>query len=445
MSTPIWAKQQGTAIDDTIMDFLAADDIELDRQLIHYDIVASKAHVAGLRAIEILSESESLQLITQLDQLTHDLASGQFKICDEFEDGHSAIEFYLTNRLGDLGKKIHTGRSRNDQVLVATRLYLKEGLSNALKYTEKAARICLSQAERMKNTPMPGYTHLQRAVPSSVGLWFAGFAEAMIDNLITLDAAYQLIDANPLGTAAGYGVNLPLERELTTKTLEFARLQINPIYAQNSRGKFELAVLSALSQSLLDIRRFCWDLSLFTSQEFDFIRLPDEMTTGSSIMPNKRNPDLIEMMRGSYAIVQAAIVELQSLVSLPSGYHRDLQLTKAPMMRAVGNGLKNLRLFAAIVGNIDFNTDKLDAAIDTPMFATDLAIELSATGQPFRDAYRQVVERYEELETRTAQQSIESRVSPGACAALMLDALQVRLDTLCAKLPSKNNSAQYTE
>ena len=310
---------------------------------------------------------------------------------------------------------------------MATRLYLKDSLKTAIEYAKTSADACLKQAAETQDIPMPGYTHMQRAVPSSCGMWFGGFAEAMIDNLMSLNSTLALIDSNPLGTAAGYGVNLPLDRTLTTKELGFARMQINPIYAQNSRGKYELAVLNALSQCLLDIRRYCWDLSLFTTQEFDFVSLPDEMTTGSSIMPNKRNPDLVELMRAAYATVQSAMVELQTLISLPSGYQRDLQFTKGPLLRAVKKSLQTLMLFPQLVEGTKFKAKKLSEAIDTPMYATDFAVELSAHGMPFRDAYQQVVERYDELHDRTPQQSVEKRVSPGGCADLHLCCLRNRL------------------
>ena len=431
MSAPIWQKQQQAVVDETIMDYMAGDDIKLDNQLIEFDIQASMAHVKGLASIDILTSEECEQLLLQLEQLSRDISEKKFLLTNQFEDGHSAIEYYLVERLGDLGKKIHTGRSRNDQVLVATRLYLKASLASAIESVTHSVKTCLLQAETTANVAMPGYTHMQRAVPSSAGMWYASFAEAMIDNLMSLKGTLAFIDANPLGTAAGYGVNLPIDREKTTKELNFARIQLNPIYAQNSRGKFELAVLSALSQCLLDIRRFCWDLSLFTTQEFDFVTLPDEMTTGSSIMPNKRNPDLIELMRGSYAVIQGAMVELQSILSLPSGYQRDLQLTKGPLVRALTNALQTLALFPKVAASVEFKTETLSQAIDTPMYATDLAVELSAQGMPFRQAYQQVVEQYDELESRTPQDSIQQRVSLGACAQLALETLTSRFHSIC--------------
>ena len=430
MSAPIWQKSSKATIDKTIMEFMAGEDIVLDQQLIAYDIQSSQAHVKGLQSINILSTEEAEKLLAQLNELTIALENKSFVLDDRFEDCHSAIEYYLVEKLGELGKKIHTGRSRNDQILVTTRLYLKASIEQAMVHATESIDACLEQAKKTTDIAMPGYTHLQRAVPSSCGMWFAGFAEAMIDNLASLGSTKDLIDSNPLGTAAGYGVNLPLDRDLTTKELNFARLQINPIYAQNSRGKFELAVLYSLSQSLLDIRRYCWDLSLFTTQEFDFVDLPDEMTTGSSIMPNKRNPDLVELMRASYATIQAAIVELQSLLSLPSGYQRDLQFTKGPLLRAVNKSLQTLLLFPRVVQGTTFKTENLRAAIDTPMYATDFAVELSADGMPFRDAYQQVAERYNELEDRTPEQSIQQRTSKGACADLLIDQLEERFNHL---------------
>ncbi|MET1253559.1 argininosuccinate lyase [Aliikangiella maris] len=430
MPAPIWQKKSQATIDETMMEFMAGEDIILDAELVAYDIQASKAHVKNLQSIDILSSEESQQLIEHLELLDGKIQSGEFKLTAQFEDCHSAIEYYLVNQLGELGKKIHTGRSRNDQVLVATRLFLKDAVHQAIELVTQSAQVCLQQAEKTQQIPMPGYTHMQRAVPSSCGMWFAGFAEAMLDNLITLQSTQQLIDANPLGTAAGYGVNLPLNRQLTTEELGFARIQINPIYTQNSRGKYELAVLSALSQCLLDIRRYSWDISLFTTQEFDFVSLPEEMTTGSSIMPNKRNPDLIELMRASYAVVQSAIIELQSILSLPSGYQRDLQFTKGPLLRAVKKSLQTLLLFPKVIAGTQFKTETLKAAIDTPMYATDFAVELAAQGMPFRDAYQQVVERYDELKARTPEQSIQQRVSPGGCHDLMLSELNQRLKQL---------------
>ncbi|MCF6192836.1 MAG: argininosuccinate lyase [Kangiellaceae bacterium] len=426
MTQPIWQKTT-TSINESMMNYMAGEDIVLDRELIQYDIQASKAHVKGLQSIELLTEEEYRKLVEQLDALSLAFTNNQFQLDSRFEDCHSAIEYWLVDKLGELGKKVHTGRSRNDQILVATRLYLKEALLNVIRLVKESADGCLSQAEKTKEQPMPGYTHLQQAVPSSVGMWFAAFAESMIDNLISLQATLELTDCNPLGTAAGYGVNLPLDRKLTTTELNFSRVQINPIYAQNSRGKFELAVLNAMSLCLLDVRRYCWDLSIFTTQEFSMVALPAEMMTGSSIMPNKNNPDLVELMRASYAVVQAASVELQSLLSLPSGYQRDLQLTKGPLLRGIKKTIDTLSLFPILIKGTQFIAESCEEKINTPMYATDLAIELSAKNIPFRTAYQQVANSYEVLEQRQAIDSIRARVSPGGCADLMLSELRNRL------------------
>ena len=427
MTQPLWQKST-TSINKKMMDFMAGEDVILDRELIQYDIQASSAHVKGLASIKLITNEESLQLISELSKLSKAFDDGDFILDSRFEDCHSAIEYWLVEKLGELGKKVHTGRSRNDQILVATRLYLKESVNQVIQLCKESAEVCLNKAELGKEQPMPGYTHLQQAVPSSVGMWFAGFAESLVDNLISLEACLKLIDCNPLGTAAaGYGVNLPLDRELTTQELNFARIQLNPIYAQNSRGKFELAVLNAMSLCLLDVRRYCWDISIFTTQEFSMVNLPSEMMTGSSIMPNKTNPDLVELMRASYAVVQSATIELQSLLSLPSGYQRDLQLTKGALLRGVKKSIDTLSLFPALIKGTQFIKKSCESKITAPMYATDLAIELSQQNIPFRTAYQQVANSYDELENRTPLDSINARVSIGACRELRLDKIRQRL------------------
>ena len=426
MTDFLWRKDQA-AVDQDIMDFMAGEDVVLDGQLFQYDLQASAAHVKGLKSIGILASDDAGKLLDALRALGEKFAAGEFKLDDTYEDGHSAIEGYLTEQLGELGKRVHTGRSRNDQVLVATRLLLRDRLQQLRELCLHTAEICLQRAEETQNLPMPGYTHLQRAVVSSVGMWFAAFAESFIDNAELAQASSDWIDANPLGTAAGFGVNLPLDREVTTQELDFARLQINPIYAQNSRGKFEIQALEAFAQALLDVRRFAWDLSLFTTSEFALVKLPDRFMTGSSIMPNKRNPDLVELLRAAYPAVAAAIVELQSLLSLPSGYHRDLQNSKPPLLRGLNRGIAAMQIFPDLVAHTQFDEDALAKAMEPAMHATDRALELAADGLPFRDAYRQVMNEMPELAKRSAADSLEARVSPGGCANLMLDQLSARL------------------
>jgi argininosuccinate lyase len=429
MTQPIWQKS-GIRIDTRIMRFLAGDDVLLDREFFLHDIAASKAHVEGLASIGVLSEAEASGLKRELDVLARDFRSGAFVLDETFEDGHSAIEARLTERLGDAGRKVHTGRSRNDQVLVATRLWLKEGLTLATARCRAVAEVCLDRA-RHESLPMPGYTHLQRAVVSSTSMWFAGFAESFIDDVQRARDTLMWIDANPLGTAAGYGVNLKLDREHTTRALGFGRMQINPIAAQLARGKFELAVLEAVGSALLDVRRLAWDLSLFTTGEFNLVSLPAEYTTGSSIMPNKRNPDVVELLRASYASVAAARTEIEQLLSLPSGYQRDLQITKGGVFRGVQRGLAALELVPDLLARLQWNEAALHAAIEPAMYATDAAIEQAAAGVPFRDAYRAAAEAAQVAgQGRTPAQSLAARTSPGAHADLRLDELQARLQRL---------------
>ena len=429
MAEPLWQKN-GVQLDARIMRFTAGDDVWLDRAFFLHDIAASKAHVEGLAAIGLLKSDECESLRRELDVLAEDFSRGSFVLDAQFEDGHSAIEARLTERLGDVGRKVHTGRSRNDQVLVATRLWLKERLVELDGYCRQVARVCLDRASR-EVLPMPGYTHLQRAVVSSTAMWFAGFAEAFVDNAVRSRDTLAWIDANPLGSAAGYGVNLPLQRDLTTTALGFGRLQVAATYAQLSRGKFELAALEALGSAMLDLRRIAWDLSLFTTAEFDFVHLPDEYTTGSSIMPNKRNPDVIELMRARYASVAAARCEIEQLLSLPSGYQRDLQVSKGALFHGFGQGLPALALLPDLLGRLTWNGAALRAAIEPAMYATDVAIERALAGVPFRDAYRAAAEAAARTgEGRTPEQSLSARVSPGAAGDLRLEDLRARLDAL---------------
>ena len=430
MSDLLWQKP-GVAVDTQIQAFLAGDDVLLDREFFLHDIAASGAHAEGLQRIGILGGDELDGLKRELAALADDFRSGAFVLDERFEDGHSAIEARLTERLGDAGRKIHTGRSRNDQILVATRLWLKEKLARVAELSREIAKVALDRAEAEKNLPIPGYTHIQRAVVSSAGMWWAGWAEAFIDDAIRAADTLKLVDANPLGTAAGYGVNLKLDREHTTQALGFARMQVSPIYAQLSRGKFELAALEALGSATLDLRRLAWDLSLYTTAEFGFVALPAQYTTGSSIMPNKRNPDVIELMRATHASVAAARTEIEQLLSLPSGYQRDLQASKGAIFHGFGRGLAALELLPALLANLEWREDRIRAAIDSGMYATDVAVETAIAGVPFRDAYKAAAASADSAgQGRTPEGSLAARTSPGAAADLRLDELRTRWNTL---------------
>ena len=437
MSDLLWQKP-GVQVDARIQAFLAGDDVILDREFFRHDITASAAHAEGLQRIGILTSNELDGLKRELAMLADDFRSGDFILDERFEDGHSAIEARLTERLGDAGRKIHTGRSRNDQVLVATRLWLKEKLARVAELSRDIAKVALDRADAEKDLPLPGYTHIQRAVVSSAGMWWAGWAEAFIDDAVRASDTLRMIDANPLGTAAGYGVNLKLDREHTTQALGFSRMQVSPIYAQLSRGKFELAALEALGSATLDLRRIAWDLSLFTSAEFGFIELPAQYTTGSSIMPNKRNPDVIELMRATHASVAAARTEIEQLLSLPSGYHRDLQASKGAIFHGFGRGLAALELLPDLLANLEWREDRLRAAIDSGMYATDVAVEAAIAGVPFRDAYKAAAASADSAgHGRTPEASLAARTSPGAAADLKLDVLTARWNELDKSVQDK--------
>ena len=418
MSNLLWQKP-GVAVDAGIQAFLAGDDVLLDRDFFLHDIAASAAHAEGLQRIGILSADELDGLKRELATLADDFRSGGFVLDARFEDGHSAIEA--------IARKIHTGRSRNDQVLVATRLWLKDRLAQLAVLSREIARVALDRAGAERDLPIPGYTHIQRAVVSSAGMWWAGWAEAFIDDAVRAADTLALVDCNPLGTAAGYGVNLALDREHTTEALGFARMQVSPVYAQLSRGKFELAALEALGSATLDLRRLAWDLSLFSSAEFGFVALPAQYTTGSSIMPNKRNPDVIELMRATHASVAAARTEIEQLLSLPSGYQRDLQASKGAIVHGFGRGLAALALLPDLLANIGWREDRLRAAIDAGMYATDVAVEAAIAGVPFREAYKAAAVSGDSAgQGRTPEGSLAARTSPGAAADLRLDELQAR-------------------
>lgn len=427
MKTYLWQEGSG-GIDEAISGFTAGEDVILDRHLFEFDIEATAAHVRGLERIGIVSAEECSLLCRLLDELRVEYLEGSFVLDDRFEDGHSAIEMYLTEKAGPAGGRVHTGRSRNDQVAVATRLYMKDRLQALTAACAGIAESCLAKAEAFPDLPMPGYTHLQRAVPSSSGLWLAAFAEAFTDSMSFATGIGEIVDCSPLGTAAGYGVNLPLDRDGVAADLGFSRLQVNPMYAQNSRGKFEVMALQAALHAMQDLRRFAWDLSLFTTSEFGFIKLPAEYITGSSIMPNKFNPDVVELLRGRAATPEAAILEIQSVLSLPSGYQRDLQLTKAPLIRGMEASLQALRIVPALVEGMKFRPGRMREAISADMYATDIALEQSAAGLPFREAYLQAKQKLDELEDPDAEASLAQRVSPGACADLLLDRIRARLD-----------------
>ena len=423
----IWNKNIKTT-NSAIDAFLSGEDIILDQEIFLYDIEASIAHAEELKAINILTNAEFKKMSFALKKLAKLFQANKFKLTKKYEDCHSAIEDYLIKELGDLGKKIHTGRSRNDQVLVAMRLYARDHLDNIQSLNLKIAKALLNKASQHSSDVMPGYTHLQRAMPSTWGLWFGAFAESFMDNAELLANTQSWMNLNPLGTAAGYGVNLPIQRDISTKKLKFKRKQLNSLYVQNSRGKFELELLSALKQPMLDLRKFSWDISIFTTQEFNLLSMGSQYLTGSSIMPNKSNPDVIEVMRASYAVIAGHYSELENLMSLPSGYHRDLQLTKRSLIHSLHSASQTLALLPDLIKSLKINKSKSRDLIDENMRMTDQAYDLVQSGIPFRDAYMSVKTNQESGLKPTKKSKLKS--SSGSPDNLELKVLNSRLQKL---------------
>ena len=409
-----------------MMRYTARDDWQLDQRLLPYDLRATKAHVNGLLRAGALPSKDHAQLVAALDELLAEVAEGRLQVQPDHEDCHTTIEAALTQRLGDAGKRVHLGRSRNDQVLVALRLYERDAIDALIEASRQAGLALLDRAETEANTPMVGYTHLQRAVPSSIGLWLGGIAEALAEGVEALASVRRQLNKSPLGTAAGYGVNIPLDREGVARELGFDDLIINPGAAQISRGVAEVGLLSAAWQVMAAIRRFAWDISLYTTSEFGTVQLETSLTTGSSIMPNKRNPDVVELMRAACGVVQGAVAELFGTLSLPSGYQRDVQLTKAPLMRALDETLATTRILKRVVEGIRFDRARMRQAISPETYATDRAVELAASGLPFRDAYRQVATEMADLPEGDPEASLKQRSSPGGGGDLRLDAIRAR-------------------
>ena len=421
----LWSGEDGNNIHQDLMDFMAGNDIKLDRHLFVFDIEATKVHVQGLKKIGVFTSDEYRKVKKALKVLKKQFQSGEFSLDNRYEDGHSAIEFYLTEQLGSLGKKTHTGRSRNDQVLTCSRLFMRHHLQQIKELNKLITSSLLDLAEKHKNTAMPGYTHLQRAMPTTVAVWLLGFAESLIDDNLLIDSTISYINSSPLGTAAGFGVPLDLPREFTAKKLKFERVQINPVYAQNSRGKFDLVVLQTLYQVMLDIRRFSWDLSLFMTNEFNFVKLDKSYTTGSSMMPNKSNPDVVKLMRASLSVIEGSISQIQSLMSLPSGYQRDLQMSKEPMVKSLLFTTQVLKLIPGLIDAMNFNPEVMKSAISPEMMATDHALEQVKKGKNFRDAYGMAKVTENNI---SYQDSIRNRISLGGAANLGIKSLRKRLD-----------------
>lgn len=385
----LWDK--GITIDKKIEAFTVGDDRAIDLHIAKYDLLASIAHAEMLNQINIITTEELHLLKEGLNELLNSVTTGEFIIEASFEDVHSKIEFELINRYGDIGKKIHTARSRNDQVLVALHLYYKDAIVAIKELIIELFDTLLTLAETYKEYLLPGYTHMQVAMPSSFGLWFSAYAELLIDDLHILQAAYNIVDQNPLGSAAGYGSSFPIDRAYTTTALGFSTLKYNVVAAQMSRGKSERTIATALSSVAATVSKFAMDICLYTSQNYNFISFPDALTTGSSIMPHKKNPDVFELIRGTCNTIQALPTEMMLLTNnLPSGYHRDFQLLKKNMISGIEQLKDVLSIMNFAIAQVNVHNISLEDEKYQHLFTVDSINNLVMEGLPFRDAYKKV-------------------------------------------------------
>jgi argininosuccinate lyase len=413
VSAQLWAK--GLPLDEAIHRFTVGDVPELDVRLLVHDALGSAAHARMLAHCGLLTAEDSAALVKALANISRKARLNGIRIEREQEDVHTAIEMLLTAELGDAGKRIHLGRSRNDQVILALRLYMREALLETALRTTALARNFLAFAKTHAQEPMPGYTHLRRAMPSSFGLWGAAFAAGLAEELQALQALYSRLDRCPLGAAAGFGVPLPIDREYTAKLLGFSGVQISPVDVQNSRGRHELALLTTFASIGLTMEKFLWDVSLYSMQEFGFLKLPDAFTTGSSIMPQKRNPDVVELARGRCRELRGYAAMMQELASgLPSNYHRDLQLLKKPLFRAVSSVQSWLEVLIALVPALQVDAAKATAACSDDIYGAHQAYVLVQQDVPFRDAYKQVAQQLESGSFRPDREALTATHLGGA-------------------------------
>ena len=385
----LWDK--GYDVDRLIETFTVGKDRELDLELARYDVQGTLAHITMLESIGLLAKDELPVLTAELQKIAADIEDGRFEIEEGIEDVHSEVEHLLTQRLGDMGKKIHSGRSRNDQVLVDLKLFTRHELMEIAQEVKSLFDELIAKSNQYRDVLMPGYTHLQIAMPSSFGLWFGAYAESLADDMLFLQAAYKMTNRNPLGSAAGYGSSFPLNRTMTTELLGFDSMDYNVVYAQMGRGKMERNVGFAIATIAGTIAKMAFDACLFNSQNFAFVKLPKECTTGSSIMPHKKNPDVFELIRAKSNKLQALPQQVTLIMNnLPVGYFRDLQIIKEVFLPAFGELKDCLQMAAYIINRIEVNEHILDNPMYDPIFSVEEVNRLAAAGMPFRDAYKKV-------------------------------------------------------
>ncbi len=415
----LWDK--GVPLDELVHRFTVGDDPTWDQHLVHWDCLGSAAHARTLARAGLLADAELATLLRGLAEIDRQHAAGAFTIPPELEDCHTAIEAALTARCGEVGAKIHAGRSRNDQVATALRLFMRQ---HAFVWLDELGTFIAAALERITtdgDTPMPGYTHMQPAMPSSVGLWLHAFVEAALEQMHASRELLRRLDTCPLGTGAGYGVPLPLDRQYTAELLGFSRVQRNPIDVQSSRGRLETQFVRFATDCAAVVEKLASDLLLFSTAEFEFFALPESLTTGSSIMPQKRNPDVLELLRARAARLRARVIEIELIASkLPSGYHRDLQLTKEPTIRAALELPEVLAVATRVVASFELDRARLTAAMRPELYATHAALARAQAGTPFRQAYREVAEELRSGRFAPAQLD-EWRATDGRLPAAVLD------------------------
>ncbi|MDD7604799.1 MAG: argininosuccinate lyase [Candidatus Limisoma sp.] len=389
MASKLWEKN--VQVDKGVEDYTVGRDREMDLYLAPYDILGSLAHITMLESIGLLEKSELEVLAKELKNIYAEAVAGRFVIEPGIEDVHSQVELMLTRKLGDMGKKIHSGRSRNDQVLVDLKLFMRSEIEMVCHAVEKLFSTLIAQSDRYRNCLIPGYTHLQVAMPSSIGLWLGAYAESLADDLTVLLAAYKVVNRNPLGSAAGYGSSFPLDRDMTTRLLGFDSMNYNVVYAQMGRGKTEKTVANALAGIAATVSRLAYDACLYNSQNFGFIRLPDEFTTGSSIMPHKKNPDVFELTRAKCNRLQSLPGQITLILNnLPSGYFRDMQLIKEAFLPAFDELCSILNMVERMISQIIVVDGVANDERYKYMFSVEEVNRLTREGMPFRDAYKKV-------------------------------------------------------
>ena len=426
----LWSK--GFEPDKMIVEFTVGNDRELDLRLARYDVMGSMAHIQMLESIGLLKKDELDILLAALNDILKVIDSGDFAIDPGVEDIHSQIEFILTRRLGDIGKKIHSGRSRNDQVLVDLKLFMRDELRNIAHAVDRLFRRLRALSDQYKDVLMPGYTHLQIAMPSSFGLWFGAYAESLVDDMRVLDAAFDITNQNPLGSAAGYGSSFPLDRKKTTDLLGFADLHYNVVAAQMIRGKTERAISFAISAIAYTLAHFAMDVCMYMCQNFAFVSFPDELTTGSSIMPHKKNPDVFEIMRGKCNRLQSVQNEIALLTAnLPLGYNRDLQLLKDIIFPATTTLIGCLDMCDFMLQHIRVNTDILSDPKYDYLFTVEDVNRMVLDGTPFREAYRTIGIMVNEGKYRPTKEVRHTHI--GSIGNLCNDEIASKMDSIMSK------------